>query len=101
MHRIKTGYGVSYPDYDNEEYPLACLGQDDGLGPVLWCLISSIIIKICKDKGHGMTTISSISKMETSLIRFTFVNNTDLVSGSDDVDTTSDEFIPKFQSFML
>ena len=78
MHRIKTGYGVSDPVYGNEKRPLAGIGQGNGLGPALWCLISSIIFNMCKAEGHGITIISSISKTVTSLIGFAFVDDTDL-----------------------
>ena len=52
-HCMKTGYGVSQPVYGNKEVvePIAGIGQGNGLGPSLWCLISTIIIKTCK-KGH-------------------------------------------------
>ena len=61
-HSIKTGYGVSAPVYSNEDSAIAGIGQGNGLGPALWALISTIIIKMCKAKGHGMTIVTSISK---------------------------------------
>jgi len=56
-HCIKTGYGISQPVYGNEDEdkPIAGIGQGNGLGPLLWCLTSTIIIKKCKRKGHGTT----------------------------------------------
>ena len=52
FYRIKTGYGVSRPVYGNEDVKnhIARIGQDNGLEPSLWYLISTIIIKCCKRK---------------------------------------------------
>ena len=101
LHKIKTRYGVSDPVYGNKEQPLAGIGQGNGLGPALWCLISSIIVKMCRDKEHGITITSSITKTETPLIGFAFVDDVDLISGADHISTIGNELIPKFQSLLL
>jgi hypothetical protein len=46
-HHIKTGYGRSDKAYGNndEEEPHQGIGQGNGLGPTLWALLSSILIK--------------------------------------------------------
>ena len=69
-HSIKTGYGVSRPVYGNKDTnnPIARIGQVNGIGPSLWYLISIIIIKCCKRKGHGTTTITPISNRTVSLL---------------------------------
>ena len=59
-HKIKTGYGVSAPVYDDEETKISGIGQGNGLGPALWALISSIIFKMCKARGHGMNMTTNI-----------------------------------------
>ena len=63
-HCIKTGYGVSKPVYGNEDKNkhIAEIAQGNGMGPSLWCLISTTIIKTCKRKGHGTTITTPISK---------------------------------------
>ena len=55
----------------------------------LWALIlSSIIIKMCKMKGHGIIdSILSPKRLFFSLLEFTFVNGTDLVSDAENVYT--------------
>ena len=83
-HSIKTGYGVSKPVCGKEDKTIAGIGQRSGLGPSLWCLISTILIKMCKIKGHGTTSITAIPRTVVSLIEFAFVNNTDLVTAAND-----------------
>ena len=97
-HKIKTGYGVSTPVYGNKESTISCIGQGNGLGPALWAHISSIIIKMYKANVHGMKVTTTISKEDVSLLGFAFVDNTDLVSGGNDVHNTSATMITRFQS---
>ena len=95
-NKIKTGYGVSAPVYGNEESSIFGIGQGNGLGPALWALISSIIIKMCKTKGHGMKVTTPISKQEASILGFAFVDDADLVCGANDVHTTGATMITRF-----
>ena len=62
---------------------IAGIGQGNGLGPSLWCLISTILIKMCKMKGHATKIITTIKKTVVSLIRFSFVDDADLVTAAD------------------
>ena len=48
-------------------------------------------------KVHLMIIITSISKQVVSVIVFVFVDNTDLVSGAEDVYTTAETMIEQFQ----
>ena len=100
MHSIKTGYGVSDHVYDNEIKLLAGCGQGNGLGPTLWALISSVVIDICKEAGHGIEIATAITKMILSLMRFAFVDNADLAQAASDQDTSGKEMINYFQEFM-
>ena len=99
-HKIKTGYGVSTPVYGNKESAISSIGQGNGLGPTLWALISSIIIKMRKAKGHGMKVATPISKQDVSLLGFAFVDDADLVCRADDIHTTGATMITRFQSLM-
>ena len=42
-HHIKTRFGRSDAVYGNEAVPIMGIGQGNGLGPTLWCLISTIL----------------------------------------------------------
>ena len=45
--------------------------------------ISTILIKMCKMKGYGMIIIIVILEKVVSLLGFVFVDNTDLVTGTE------------------
>lgn len=93
--RIKTWYGVSIFIYGNKTVPIAGIGQGNGLGPSLWALITSIVIKVCKVQSHGLTIFTLILKQEILLIGFAFVDNTNLVTSADNVDKIGTELIAK------
>ena len=101
-HSIKTGYGVSEPVYGNEdEYKaITGIGQGNGLGPSLWCLISTILIKMCKMKRHATTIITAISKTVVSFLGFAFVDNADLVTAADNAHTSGETIIKRMQALM-
>ena len=65
-HHIKTGYGISEPVYGDkdEQKPITGIVQGNGLGPSLWCLISTVIIKAYKRKGYQTTITTPISKKD-------------------------------------
>lgn len=84
----------------NEEMAIAGIGQGNGLWPSLWCFISTILFKICKIKGHGMTIVTAISKTVVSPLGFAFVDNGDLVSGADNAHTSGETTIEQFQDLM-
>ena len=97
-YKIKTGYGVSTPVYGDEETAISGIGQDKGLSPVLWALISPIIFKMCKAKGHGINATTAISKQEISFMGFAFVDDIDLVADAEDVNTPGATMIARFQA---
>ena len=101
-HHIKTGYGVSQPACRNEGFnnPIAGIGKGNGLGPSLWCLISTIIIKCCKRKGHWTTITTPISKRIVSFLGFAFVDDTDLVTAANDSYQSGGEMVQKMQALM-
>ena len=101
-HCIKTCYGISEPVYGNEDKkePIAGIGQGNRLGSSLWCLISTVIIKTCKHKGHGTTITTPISKKIFSFLGFAFVDDADLVTAASNAFKSGAEIIQKMQAFM-
>ena len=91
-HSIKTGCGHLKPVYEDLS---AGICQGNGLWPALWCLISTIVIKMCKRRGHGTTFTTAITGTEVLLLGFAFVDDAYLVSAANDVHTTGEEKIAK------
>ena len=71
-HKIKTSYGVLDPVYYDEDTTIYVISQGNELGPALWALISSIIYKMCKARGHGLYITIAFSKQEFSCMGFAF-----------------------------
>ena len=101
-HSIKTSYGVSKPVYGNKDAnnPIAGIKKGNGIGPLLWVLISTIIINCCKRKGHGTTIITPISNKTVSLLGFAFVDNADLITAANNAYQSGAEMIQKMQALM-
>ena len=99
-HKIKTGYGTSDWVYGDEEIPISGVGQGNGLGPALWALISTKVIKMCERAGHGTTCIAPISGKLLKFLGFAFVDDADLSDCADNVNTTGEEMIGSFHRFM-
>ena len=101
-HRIKTSYGISEPIYCNEDEkePITGIGQGNRMGPSLWCLISTVIIKTYKWKGYSTTIRTPISKKIVSLPGFAFVDNANLVTAAKNAYTSGGEMIQKMQVLM-
>jgi len=101
-HCIKTGYGILEPVYGNEDEKkqYTGIGQGNKLGPSLWCLMSTIIIKTCKRKGHSTTIKTLISKKIVLLLGFAFVDNADLITAANNAYTSGLEIIQKMQALM-
>ena len=88
--------------YGNEdpEEPIAGIGQGNGMGPSLWCLMSSVVIKDCKRNGHGTTIITAISRKIASLLGFAFVDDADLTTAASNAQTSGTEMIHRMQALM-
>ena len=72
-HHIKTGYGRSDAVYGNEVVPISGIGQGNGLGPTLWALISSKLLLMMWNAGHGVCVTSALSNTIVALVGFAFV----------------------------
>ena len=77
-HHIKTGFGRSEAVSSDEPIPISGIGQVNGLGPTLWALMSTELLRMMENAGHGVNLITSISLMTLAMVGFAFVDNADL-----------------------
>jgi hypothetical protein len=99
-HHIKTGYGRSNKAYGNhnEPEPHQGIGQGNGLGPPLWALLSSILIKNMKRHNQGVKLRSALTLSLVSIVCFAFVDDTDLVISGRFRHSTGEESCEELQS---
>ena len=62
--------------------------------------MSSVVIDMCKEAGHGIEIATAITKMILSLMGFAFVDNADLAQAAPDHETSGEEMINDIQEFM-
>ena len=95
LHAIQTGLGTEEDMYGGLEDDIHGSGQGNGLAPALWALISTVLISLMHQKGHGISWKSALSGVVVSLICFSFVNDTDLaVTAQQEGDTGEDLIEP-------
>ena len=97
-HHIKTGLGRSEAVYGDEQVPIMGIGQGNGLGPTLWCLISTILFRMMQKAGHGVSMISALSLSLIQLVGFAFVDDTDLFCAGKISTTSGEALSPDFQA---
>ena len=53
-----------------------------------------------KTAGHGLKAVAAISRKSVSLVGFAFVDDTDIIDGAEDVNTSGERILARFQSAM-
>jgi hypothetical protein len=81
-NNIATAYGESKRRYGGTRWlPLQGVGQGNGAGPMIWAVISAVLIAIMKRHGHGISILSPRTRMALYVVCFAFVDDTDVVHG--------------------
>ena len=75
------------------------IGQENGLGPSLWALISTILLNMMVSAGHGVRLHSSLTGHVLHVVGFSFVDNTDLFSAKDP-NSTGEDLLEDFQAVL-
>jgi Reverse transcriptase (RNA-dependent DNA polymerase). len=81
QHRVRTCYGDSVEYYGGDKWqikPHGC-GQGNGYGPALWACISSPLLHIMRQQGHGTRLQRPISRSPLHIAAFAFVDDTDII----------------------
>lgn len=82
-HHIRTAYGTSSSSMTNwSTIPFQGICQGNGAGPVVWVAVSTPLIEMMRGAGHGITFQAPLSSEQESLVGFTFVDDTDILSGN-------------------
>jgi hypothetical protein len=85
-HHVRTVFGESKQFFKQSgEIPLQGVGQGNGAGPQIWALVSTPVLNMLRSQGLGASFISALSKLQTTLVGFAFVDDTDLVTSGPDM----------------
>ena len=100
-HFIRTSYRISENSFDTREVEETLQGilQGNRAAPTMWVLISTPLLNMLREKGYCGNFRSPITKENTKLVGFAFVDNTNLIL-VDMFDTSMDldELAEKMQS---
>lgn len=86
-HQIRTVFGdseTSYQAFDGIT-PVHGVGQGNGAGPQIWALVSTPVLNMLRSLDHGAKFQAPISGKQMTLVGFSFVDDTDLVTSDGDL----------------
>jgi hypothetical protein len=86
LSHVCTNFGDSDTSYAWLEIPFQGVYQGNGAGPGIWMLVSIPIINMLKAQGFGFKIINAMSKETFSFVCYAFVDDTDLVHSSPDLE---------------
>jgi hypothetical protein len=99
-HYIRTTHGDSTISYSSKNaiIPFQGVLQGNGAAPSIWVAVSTPLLNMMRQAGHGMTLTSAISHNRTKVVAFAFVDDTDLIQGNmGDTDITVEEVMSDMQ----
>jgi hypothetical protein len=99
-HHVRTVFGESKKFFKQAgEIPLQGVGQGNGAGPQIWALVSTPVLNMLRSQGLGASFVSALSKLQTTLVGFAFVDDTDLVTSGPDM--SIDEVKSRIQKSLI
>ena len=87
---VRTAYGDSETTYGGDIWivPMQGIGQGNGIGPATWAVVSTPLLKILKQEGHGLCYHTALTKDKIHIVGYAFVDDVDLIESTrNDTDT--------------
>jgi hypothetical protein len=85
-HHVRTSFGQSKSFFkQTSAILLQGVGQGNGAGPQIWALVSTPVLNMLRSQGLGASFVSALLKLQTTLVGFAFVDDTDLVTSGPDM----------------
>jgi len=99
-HHVRTLYGDSEVWGSTEIWgvPVSGIGQDNGAGPQIWAMVSTPILDLLWQVGYGAAFKAGITNNNISFVRYSFVDDTDLIQTALNIDSTCKDTIPLMQA---
>jgi len=81
MHQVRTGFGDSKESYGGSVWliPIHGIGQGNGAGPAIWAVVSTPLLNVLREKGHGFEGVCPISSTYFRFVGYAFVDDTDVI----------------------
>jgi len=91
QHHIRTTFGDLNTSATRRSWqaPIAGIGQGNGTRPQIWVAVSSPMFDIMRLEGFYANVISSFSHWAKQLVRFAFVDDTDLCVHRSHINSTN------------
>ena len=99
-HHVRTTFGDSKLTVDSEDdlIPYQGVLQGNGAPPATWVIISSPLLEMLRKADNGGHFISPISKKESHIAVFAYVDDTDLIQlDMRNTDNNSEDSLIKMQ----
>ena len=78
--------------------PLQGVGQGNGAGPAIWVAISTVLLTIMRQRGYGLSILSTLSFSALVMAGFAFVDDTDIIHSANDPHTCPFEVLQQAQT---
>jgi hypothetical protein len=83
-HTLRTIYGYYKSGYGEILWavPYSGVGQGNGVGPAIWAVLSTPVLKMMKDEGFGFMYKTIIDGKQLHFVGCSFVDDTDIIRSS-------------------
>jgi hypothetical protein len=83
-HYIRTNHGDSDKAYSSKDTRIPFQGvlQGNGASPSIWVAVSTPLLNMMRQAGHGLDLTTAISQHTSKVVAFAFVDDTDLIQGN-------------------
>lgn len=93
-HYVSTGFGISNFTYSHPQSdPFQGVGQGNGAGPAIWAAVSAPLLEYLNSRGRGVVFQSPLSHGSFGVSSLAFVDDTDVVAGIREEESTLDDQI--------
>jgi hypothetical protein len=99
-HHVRTAFGERARGYGALHIPLHGVGQGNGAGPAIWLAITIPLISMLRKAGFGLHVVTPISKEETSLACFVYVDDVDSIHSPIQPGITASEIAADMQCML-
>ena len=101
-HHVQTSYGDSTKWFGGPEWmtPIHGMGQGNGAGPAIWAAVSTPVLNLMQQEGHGTFFHAALTNEEIRFVRYAFVDDTDLCETTQEPDTTAAAVAHRMQAVL-